>query len=135
MSLVAAIRSDSGASRILLILALERRCLALVSVPLMIEYEAILTRPEHLAASGLSSDEMQTLLDSVALVAEPVRLSYLWRPSLSDVDDDMVLETAANGRAEMLVTFNRRHFEPAAATFGIVVVTPIEALQRLEKKP
>ncbi|MGE3403354.1 MAG: putative toxin-antitoxin system toxin component, PIN family [Vicinamibacterales bacterium] len=133
--LVAAIRSDRGASRVLLTLALERRYPALVSVPLMIEYEAVLTRPEHLDASGLSSDEMQALLDAVALVAEPVRLSYLWRPSLPDVDDDMVLETAVNGRADMLVTFNRRDFEPLAATFGIVVMTPIEALRRLKKKP
>jgi hypothetical protein len=28
-----------------------------------------------------------------------VQLAYLWRPALPDVDDDMVLEAAVNGRA------------------------------------
>ncbi len=38
--------------------ALERRLTLLVSVPLMIEYQAVMTRPEHLAASGLSAEEV-----------------------------------------------------------------------------
>jgi hypothetical protein len=47
-------------------------------------------------------------LDAVAAVAERVILAFLWRPLLPDIDDDMVLETAANGRADGIVTFNRR---------------------------
>jgi hypothetical protein len=43
-------------------------------------------------------------------VAEPVRLSFLWRPTLRDPDDDMVLEAAVNGRADAIVTFNHRDF-------------------------
>jgi hypothetical protein len=39
------------------------------------------------------------VLDALATVLEPVRLSFLWRPLLPNVDDDMVLETAVNGRA------------------------------------
>lgn len=50
--LLAALRSDRGASRQLLINALDRDIEVLVSVPLMLEYEAVLTRPEHLDASG-----------------------------------------------------------------------------------
>jgi hypothetical protein len=45
------------------------------------------------------------LLDAVAKVAKPVRLAYLWRPTLPDVNDDMVLEVAVNGRADGIVTF------------------------------
>ena len=52
--LVAALRSDQGASRRLLIGALDRAFEVLASVPLIIEYEAVLTRPEHLEASGLT---------------------------------------------------------------------------------
>lgn len=62
--LVAAIRSDSGASRALLIDALEGQCQMLASIRLMIEYEAILTRPEHLDVSGLSNADVQVLLDA-----------------------------------------------------------------------
>lgn len=64
-------------------------------------------------------------------VLEPVRLSFLWRPMLPDANDDMVLETAVNGRADLLVTFNRRHFEAAPATFGIAVESPAETVRRL----
>jgi len=45
---------------------------------------------------------VHTLLDAVAMVPESVRLAYLWRPLLTDTDDDMVLETAINGRAKVL---------------------------------
>ncbi len=80
--MVAALRSDAGASRWLLRAALERRrgLTLLVSVPLLIEYEAVMTRADHLKAAGLSVGEVEALLDAVAAVAEPVRLAYLWRP-------------------------------------------------------
>jgi len=76
----------------------------LMSVALLIEYEAVMTRAEHLNASTLSVGDVEALLDAVAAVAEPVQLAYLWRPALpdvdDDVDDDMVLEAAVNGRAD-----------------------------------
>lgn len=132
--LVAAIRSDRGASRVLLVGALEKGYTLLASVPLMIEYEAVLTRAEHLEASGLSNSDVQALLDAIASIVEPVRLAYLWRPMLSDVADDMVLETAVNGRADVLVTLNGRHFKPAASTFGVRIVSPAEALKQLRER-
>src|ERR1700719_3190231 len=54
-TVVAAIRSDAGASRRLLRAAVERRrgITLLVSVPLLIEYEAVMTRIEHLKAARL----------------------------------------------------------------------------------
>ena len=81
----------------------------------MLHYEPVLTRAEHLNAASISEADVQVLLDAIALVATPVRISYLWRPMLSDPDDDLVLETVVNGQAATLITFNRRHFEPAAA--------------------
>ena len=50
-TVVAAVRSDAGASRQLVRAALERRrgFTPLVSVPLLIEYEAVLTRAEALS--------------------------------------------------------------------------------------
>jgi putative PIN family toxin of toxin-antitoxin system len=123
-TLVAAVRSDAGASRRLLVAALERRFSLLVSVPLLIEYESVMTRNEHLAVSGMSADDVAALLDTVALVAERVHLAFLWRPTLRDADDDMVLEAAVNGGADAIVTLNRRDFIPAAERFGIQVLSP-----------
>jgi predicted nucleic acid-binding protein len=88
--MVAALRSDRGASRQLLLAALDRRFELLLSVPLVLEYEAVLTRPQHLAACGLSRSEVGRVLDDLAAVARPVRLAFRWRPRLSDPDDDMV---------------------------------------------
>lgn len=135
-AIVAAIRSDTGASRWLLRSALERRSglTLLVSVPLLIEYEAVLKRAEHLKAAGLTAADVDVLLDAVAAVAEPVRLAYLWRPVLPDADDDMVLEAAVNGHADGIVTFNLRDFGPPAEGFGIVVLRPGEAVKRLETR-
>jgi len=134
-AMVAAIRSDAGASRWLLRAALQRRrnLTLLVSVPLLIEYEAVMTRTEHLKAAGLSAADIATLLDAVAAVSEPVELAYLWRSILPDADDDMVLEAAVNGRADAIVTFNLRDFDAAAAQFGIAVLSPGDAVRRLEK--
>jgi len=135
-AMVAAIRSDAGASRRLLRAALERQrgLTLLVSVPLLIEYEAVMTRPEHLRAARLSARDVELLLDALAAVAEPVKLAFLWRPTLPDVDDDMLLEAAVNGRADGIVTFNRRDFGPVAEQFGIAVLSPGEAVKRLEKR-
>jgi predicted nucleic acid-binding protein len=52
-TMVAAIRSNAGASNRLLAAGLERRLTMLVSTPLLVEYEAVMTRSEHLEASGL----------------------------------------------------------------------------------
>jgi putative PIN family toxin of toxin-antitoxin system len=129
--MVAALRSDRGASRQLLLAALDRQFELLLSVPLILEYEAVLTRPEHLAACGLSAAEVGRVLDELAAVARPVRLTFRWRPRLSDPDDDMVLETAINGGASTIVTFNQRDFVSGTIGFNCAVIPPATALQQI----
>jgi putative PIN family toxin of toxin-antitoxin system len=129
--LVAAMRSDRGASRQLLMAALDRRIIMLASVPLMLEYEAVLTRPEQLDKIGLSSVEINVVLDALASVIEPVRLHFVWRPRLKDPADEMVLDTAVNGRADRLATFNERHLREAAMEFGIGANRPGEVWQEI----
>jgi predicted nucleic acid-binding protein len=130
--LVAAIRSDAGASRRLLVGAFERRYTLLMTTSLLIEYEAVMTRAAHLTASGLNEVDVGALLDALAGIGEPVRLSFLWRPQLSDPDDDMVLEAAVNGSADAIATFNIRDFEGPSAQFGIMILKPGQAAQKLE---
>ena len=132
--LVAAVRSDRGASRFLLTAALERRFPVVASVPLMLQYEPVLTRSEHLEEARISATDIEILLNALAVVVEPVRISYLWCPVLTDAGDDLVLETAMNGRAGIVVTFNRRHFEPAARPFGLEILAPVDAVRRLENR-
>jgi putative PIN family toxin of toxin-antitoxin system len=133
-AMVAAIRSDAGASRRLLVAGLEGRISLLISVPLIIEYQAVMSRAEHLAASRLDEADLTAVLDAVAAVAEAVHLDFLWRPFARDADDDMVLETAVNGRADAIVTFNRRDFVSAAKAFGIAVLLPADAVRLMESR-
>lgn len=128
---VAAMRSDQGASRQLLLAALDRRIVMLASVPLILEYEAVLTRPEHLKEIGLKAEEINEVLDALAAVIEPVALRFLWRPRLKDPADEMVLETAVNGGADRLTTFNVRHLAEAAKVFGIRTSLPAAILREI----
>ena len=125
---VAALRSATGASRWLLGLALQREISLLTSVPLILEYEAVLTRSSHVAKTGLRGEEVWKILDAIAAVSIHTRLSFRWRPLLSDANDDMVLETAINGGAELLVTFNIRDFGSTGEAFGCRVVQPRDAV-------
>jgi predicted nucleic acid-binding protein len=99
----------------------------------MIEYEAVLLRREHLEKAYLVAADIAVLLDALAEVSVPVHLAFRWRPMLRDADDDMVLETAANGAADAIVTFNRRDFGVATQQFGIAVWLPGEALEQMRK--
>ena len=129
--LVAALRSPSGISSGLLQAALESKIVPLVSAPLFLEYESVLTRTEHLTASGLASEQVHLLLDTLADVIEPVRFTFRWRPAAADPGDDMVLETAINGNADALVTFNVRDFR-AAKLFGVEVLSPKQTWETID---
>jgi putative PIN family toxin of toxin-antitoxin system len=129
--LVAAFRSERGASRKLLVAALDERFVLLASTALWLEYEAVLTRPLQLTAMRLSAAEVRDVLAALAVVAESVPIHFLWRPVLADADDEHVLDLAMNGRADMLVTFNQDDFMEASKTFQIEIVTPAAALRQL----
>ncbi|MGB7266955.1 MAG: putative toxin-antitoxin system toxin component, PIN family [Terracidiphilus sp.] len=126
--LVAAIRSPGGASRKLLEAALSGQVQILISTALVLEYEAVLTRIEHLRVAELTLGEVEELLDAICRKALEVPIEFQWRPQLRDPDDEMVLEAAINGHAEAIVTFNRAHFASAAKQFGLMVLYPREAI-------
>lgn len=127
--LVAGLKSASGASHRLLRQVGAERFETLVSVPLFFENEAVLARKEIWAgALGSKEGDFGGVLDYWALVCQPVKLHFLWRPMLSDPADDMVLETAVNSGANYLVTFNLRDFLQAGNLFELEVVTPAEFL-------
>lgn len=130
--LVAGLRSRTGASRRLLMLLDQGRYQSIVSVAMMLEYEAVLTRPENLRAFGLTQQEIQRFLDSLSLLIAPVTPFFLWRPQLRDPADEHVLEAAVNGHVDAIVTFNLRHFRAAAARFGVAALNPGEAPWRIE---
>jgi putative PIN family toxin of toxin-antitoxin system len=129
--MVAALRSPAGASRRLIQHLRAGRVQAVATISMFIEYEAVLTRPEHLTATGLTLAETGRFLDGLAALVTPVTPHFLWRPQLRDPNDEMVLEAAVNGHANAIVTFNQRDFLPAASKFGIGVERPSDIIRRL----
>lgn len=129
---VAAMRSPSGASAAIVRAARRGRPVLLLSVALAVEYEAVCCEAEHRLASGLSDQEVQTFLNVVIAMAEPVKTHFLWRPQLRDAGDEMVLEASVNGRANALITFNLRDYGEVPARFGIEVLLPREAIGRIK---
>lgn len=129
--IVAAMRGTTGASAEVLLRVRATRGVMLATVPLFLEYEEVLQRPEHLLGAYVSAADVGKFLDVLAALIEPVETYFMWRPQLRDADDEMVLETAVNGQAGAIVTFNQRDFRPAAEMFGIEVLTPRDVLRRI----
>jgi putative PIN family toxin of toxin-antitoxin system len=127
----AGLRSNQGASFVLLRLVSERRLTPLVATSLFLEYEEVLMRPAQLQASGLSAAAAARFLSALAALAEPVDVHFSWRPALPDASDELVLEAAVNGRADALVTHNVRDFVPAVAQFSVPVLTPGQYLREI----
>jgi putative PIN family toxin of toxin-antitoxin system len=131
--ITSAFRSRSGASFALIELVRRKWIRMLATPPLFLEYEDVLKRPEQLAVSNLSLTDVDTALDALAALIEPVEAHLSWRPQLSDPDDEMVLEAAINGRADALVTYNTVHFRTAAARFGVRLARPADILHEVVK--
>ena len=54
-----------------------------------------------------------------------------WRPLSPDRGDDLVVDAAVNGLADVIATFNLRDLKAPAARFGIVAETPADVLRRI----
>jgi len=128
--LVAALRSRQGTSFELLRRLRARRFTVAISVPLALEYEAVLVR--HAGELGLAHSEVVGLVDYLCEVGKRHDIHFLWRPTLTDPRDEFVLELAVAAGCDAIVTFNVRDFA-GAQRFGVAVMTPAAFLQRMEK--
>jgi putative PIN family toxin of toxin-antitoxin system len=131
--IVSAYRSPAGASAALLRGIRHGKATMLISTALMLEYEAVCSMAVHRKAAGLTIKETGVFLDALAFIAKPVALRYFWRPQLRDPGDEMVLETAVNGQADALITFNVRDYGVVPGRFGVRLMTPPEFLRSFEK--
>jgi len=131
--LVAAFRSKRGASNALLHEVAAGRLQPLVTTALFLEYEEVLLRPEQRLATKMSAEDVEAALAAFAAASEPVDVHFRWRPQLTDPADELVLEAAVNGMAQVLVTHNMRDFAKAAERFEVRVLTPQQCLKELKR--
>ena len=129
---IAALGSRIGASFRLLGEIDSRRFVLNVSVPLILEYESVAKREAK--RLGLTPEDIDDLIDYICTVAKPWPISYLWRPSLSDPGDEMVLELAVTARSSAIITFNEKDFA-GASKFGIRILRPGAFLKEIGVYP
>jgi putative PIN family toxin of toxin-antitoxin system len=136
--MLSALRSPRGASRLLVLAAWEGAVVSLASVAMILEYEAVLKRPEHLAAMGLTAGDVDAFLDHWSGLVEPVAAHFSWRPTLRDANDEIFVQAAVNGAADMIVTFNLSDYRPAddrQSSLGIEVGRPGDVLRKMKWRP
>lgn len=123
--LVSALKSRQGASYLLVSLLPMKKFSIAISVPLVLEYEAVLRR------GGLSKEitqkDLSDFIDFLCSVGLRQEIFFLWRPFLSDPSDNLVLEVAVAANCDAIITYNKRHFGNIEK-FGLRVLDPKEFL-------
>lgn len=99
---VSALRSVNGASNKLMSLIGTGRFKSCISVGLILEYEDVLNREIH----NLNKDDVKDFLNYICSASEHTKIHYLWRPTLKDPNDDMLLELAVAAQVDYIVTYN-----------------------------
>ncbi|WP_020561162.1 putative toxin-antitoxin system toxin component, PIN family [Thiofilum flexile] len=124
--LSSALYSKKGASYALIKwLFQQEQMLSVVSTPLVIEYQDVLTRPEQMARyPQLSQLDIEGFIDDICHISWHQKIYYLWRPFLPDPKDDMILETAFNAGADYIITHNLRDFRQVRDNFNIQPIAP-----------
>jgi putative PIN family toxin of toxin-antitoxin system len=130
--LVSALFSRRGAANHVFSAAADGAFVVLAPPPLFLEYEEVLKRPEHRLRHGPDLGQVDTLLRSLATITEPVDVRFVWRPQLRDPDDEMVLEAAINGSADVIATYNVAGFG-AAVRFGLRIAAPQDFLKEIAR--
>ena len=128
---VSALRSQRGAAfQVLAAVGGESFDIA-ISVPMVLEYEEALLAQR---AAGITELDIRTALDYLCEVGREQEVFFLWRPTLRDPDDDMVLELAVAAGCVAVVTHNVRDFR-GTDRFGIEVWTPADLLRKVGLLP
>lgn len=120
---MSALRSDLGASYAIISQLPSDKFQIVLTIPLYLEYQDVLTRPEHMSGKS-SKDDIINFLRYICSIAYKQQIYYLWRPWVKDPKDDMVLEAAVGSQSKYLVTHNLNDFKEIDTFFGIKAVTP-----------
>ena len=131
-ALVSAIRSGKGAAAEIIRLVALSKLTLLLDLKLVSEYREVALRPQHIAASGKRPEDIEAIITMLEAIASPVLVVVKHRPLSQDRNDDMVLDVAINGFADVVITNNIKDFSLAAQQFGIPVMTPRDFLNALK---
>lgn len=126
--IIAAQRSQRGASARLMSLVGTDRFEIHLSVPLVLEYEEILLRQRVLL--GLTPEDVSDLVDALCALGHHHKIYFLWRPYLRDAKDELVLDLAVAAGCDYIITHNQKDFI-GTERFGIGVLDPKTFLREI----
>jgi uncharacterized protein len=126
--IVSAALKEESLPGLILSLALEGNVRVVVSPALVEEYEEVLRRPRF----KLGQREIMELMVKIKKNAIMVRPGRALKIIKEDMPDNLILECAFKGKADFIITGNKRHF-----TFeefrGTQIVTPREFINETGK--
>ena len=126
--LLSGLKSQKGQSFKLLQKLLNDEFEIAVSVPLILEYEAILKT--KLDRTIFSDEDIDSVINYLCKIGKQIKIFYLWRPFLKDTFDDHILEVALSANCKYIVTYNKKDFTDVKQ-FGIEILSPYEFLERI----
>ena len=81
-----------------------------ISTPVLFEYEDVLKRNKILKKIGLSTKQVEDILDLLVLLADKRSIYYRLRPNLLDENDNLFVECAFTSNSQYLITSNTKDF-------------------------
>ncbi|KAM3102109.1 putative toxin-antitoxin system toxin component, PIN family [Phormidesmis sp. 146-20] len=130
--IVSGLRSRRGSAFQLLTLVGMGKFEIHLSIPLVLEYQEVLSR--ELSNLYVSATDIEDFIKFHCSVAMRHQIFFLWRPYLPDPKDDMVLELAVAAGCDSVVTYNTRDFV-GIEKFGIRAILPAEFLKEIGALP
>ena len=128
--IISALRSRRGASFTVL-RRIGEAWTPLISVPLILEYEAVGKREAERLGIPLST--VDAIVRAFCFAGREATVHFRVRPFLPDPGDEFLLELAVAGAADAIVTHNVRHFA-GVEQFGVRVLTPREFLWKMKEE-
>lgn len=128
--LPALISAEGVSNKLMIWIFSHKMKIHVVSNTLITEYEDVLLREKNRKFyPQFSKEDITSFIDDICLISHHQKINFLWRPFLKDIKDDMVLETAFNGKCDYIIAYNLKDFHGVKDKFGIQIITPKEFLK------
>ncbi|MDZ7725688.1 MAG: putative toxin-antitoxin system toxin component, PIN family [candidate division KSB1 bacterium] len=125
-----ALYSSKGASHLIFKLIINEEIQFALSPSTYFEYYDVLTRPDKLIKLNLTINEIEDILDLLALLAKKHDIYFLQRPNLVDEKDNIFIECAFASYSDFLITSNVKDFKSGELKYkSFKISTPSEFIK------
>lgn len=125
-----ALRSNMGASFQIMGLLRTGNCRIALSQAVFTEYQDVLTRQSSLDAFELTHNDVEKVLRYIAYIGHKFDPYFLFRPNLTDENDNIFVELAIASQSKYLVTSNIKDFVSGELILeNFRIVTPAQFLK------